>query len=50
MKPVAELYRIELPLGTMPASDHDTGRGHPRQSCETDEFPRHPHRRVAYGS
>jgi hypothetical protein len=50
VKPAAELVRVELPMGTALAGNHHTGGGHPRQPRETDEFPGHPHRRVAYGS
>ncbi len=50
VKPVPELVRVEILPGAAPAGDHHAGSGHPRQPRETDEFPGHPHRCVAYGS
>jgi hypothetical protein len=50
VKPGSELIRVEILLGAAPASNHHARSGHSRQSRETDEFPGHPHRCVAYGS
>ena len=50
VKPATELVRLELLLGAAPAGNHHSGRGHSRQPRDTDQFPGHPHRRVAYRS
>ena len=50
VKPAPELVRVEFPMGAAPAGNHHARSGHARQARHTDEFPGHPHRRVAYGS
>jgi hypothetical protein len=50
VKSGSELVRVEFLLGAAPASNHHARSGHPRQPGETNEFPGHPHRCVAYGS
>jgi hypothetical protein len=50
VKPVAELVWVEFPVSAALAGNHHARSGHPRQPRDTDEFPGHPHRRVAYDS
>jgi hypothetical protein len=49
LEPDAELVGVEFPVGAAPAGNHHARSGNPRQPRDTDEFPGHPHRGVAYG-
>jgi hypothetical protein len=48
VKPLAELFRVDLAISAPLARDDDATGCHARKPREADEFPGHPHRRVAY--
>jgi hypothetical protein len=50
MKPAAELVWVQFLVGAAPAGNHHARSGDPRQPRDADEFPGHPHGRVAYDS
>lgn len=49
VKPVAQFFWVEFLVDAAAAGNHHARGGHPRKPRDTDEFPRHPHRCVAYG-
>ena len=48
MQPAPELVRLHLSMRAPPAGNDHAGSRHAREAGESDPFPGHPHRPIAY--